>query len=69
MDDFCDQKQTPLTDADRRRQLVDDRRRVKVLRDLGLLDPDYPTGHFDSIIQTMMQVFEVIRRMDIMEGG
>jgi hypothetical protein len=42
-----------------RKQLVDDRRRGKVLRDTGLLDPDYPTGHFDSIIQTMTQVFEV----------
>jgi hypothetical protein len=42
-----------------RRQLVDDRRRGKVLRDTGLLDPDYPTGHFDSIIQTMTQIFEV----------
>lgn len=42
-----------------RAALWDERKRLKVLRDHGLLDPNYPRGHFVSIVETMTQVFPV----------
>lgn len=39
--------------------LADDRSRLKVLRNHGLLDPGYPRGHIIGVVETMSQIYEV----------